>query len=248
MDLRLRQRTALVTGASKGIGKAIALRLAQEGCNLILVARGDVGLANCAADLATRSTVKISTASADFSRGEEVDRIAATYRDVDILVNNAGAIGGGNLLSVNEAQWRTWWDLKVFGYINATRAYYRLMRARGQGVIINIIGAGANAKPADYICGATGNSALDAFTRSLGSMSHKDGIRIVGVHPGAVDTERIVELQRQGLTMQSGTTPFGRLAQPEEIAASVAFLASDLSSYTSGTILTVDGGRTAVSG
>jgi NAD(P)-dependent dehydrogenase (short-subunit alcohol dehydrogenase family) len=158
-------------------------------------------------------------------------------------VNNAGAIPGGRLDEIDESTWRTAWDLKVYGYINLTRAMLREMAQRRRGVIVNVIGAAAQIKDPSYICGVTANAALTAFTMSLGSDSHKRGVRVVGVSPGPVATERLTRLQ--GAVDSSHARPFGRAAAPEEIASAVAFLASATSAYTSGTVLMVDGGLSA---
>ncbi len=109
------------------------------------------------------------------------------YPDIDILVNNAGAIPGGSLLNVDEATWRKAWDLKVFGYVNMCRAFYALMQKRKRGVIVNVVGNAADTHDPEYICGVAGNAALAAFTQSLGSVSAKDGIRVVAINPGPVD-------------------------------------------------------------
>ena len=144
---------------------------------------------------------------------------------------------------MSEEIWRQAWDLKVFGYINLTRAFFGRMASRGSGVIINVIGAAAQIRDPSYICGVTGNAALTAFTMSLGSDSHKRGVRVAGISPGPVATERLLQLQA---SVDSSTArPFGRAALPEEIASAVAFMASPRSAYTSGTVLMVDGGLSA---
>src|SRR4051812_12236298 len=140
MDLKLAGKTALITGASKGIGRATAETLAGEGCNVILVARTAADL-NAAKDaIARRTNVRVDTVAADLSDSRNVDRLAKDFSAIDILVNDAGAIPGGKLLDVNEATWRKAWDLKVFGYVNMCRAFYALMKERGSGVIINVVG------------------------------------------------------------------------------------------------------------
>ncbi|MGE0830022.1 MAG: short-chain dehydrogenase/reductase [Hyphomonadaceae bacterium] len=246
MKLGLEGKTALITGGSKGIGAAAAKVFAEEGCSVVLIARTQADLTATQQKLAAVANVKVQTMAADLSRGEEVKRVAAAFPEADILVNNAGAIKGGTLLDIDEARWREYWDLKLFGYINMSREYYRLMASRGGGVIINVIGAAANAKPPGYICGAVANSALGAFTQALGSDSPKDGIRVVGIHPGPVDTERLQMLRAQsGNAMDFSAMPFGRAASPEEIGSAVAFLASPRSGYTSGTLITIDAGRSA---
>ncbi|MGB5182911.1 MAG: SDR family NAD(P)-dependent oxidoreductase [Xanthobacteraceae bacterium] len=168
MDLQLVGKSALITGASKGIGRATADQLAHEGCNLILVSR-TADLAAAKESIAGKSKVQIDTVAADLSQSNSVDRLARDFPNVDILVNNAGAIPGGQLLDMDEQTWRKAWDLKVFGYINMCRAYYALMKKRRSGVIINVTGNAAQTHDPEYICGVAGNAALTAFSQSLGS-------------------------------------------------------------------------------
>ena len=167
-------------------------------------------------------------------------------------MNNAGAIPGGTLDDVEEPAWRAGWDLKLYGYVGLTRLYLRKMRERKRGVIINIIGLGGERLDATYIAGAMGNAGLMAFTRAIGGTSIDDGVRVVGVNPGPVLTDRVEMLGRKRAVRLYGDEnrwkesfakmPYGRPATTDEIAATVVFLASDLSSYTSGTIVTIDGG------
>jgi hypothetical protein len=171
--------------------------------------------------------------------------IAQHHGDVDILINNAGALPGGHVLDIDEATWRKAWDLKVFGYINMCREFYRSFKARGCGTIINVIGMGAVMKYPWYVCGAGGNAAVAAFTNALGGESHKDGIRVLGVSPGPVATERAAQVLAQGGVTGSGQdgvqTAFGReWASAEQIADVVAFMASGRASYVSGTVVNVD--------
>jgi short-subunit dehydrogenase len=141
MDLGLRGRRALVTGASKGIGLACAEALAAEGCDLALVARTAADLQAAGARIRAASNVAVAARALDLGESGNVDALAAEFPDIDILVNNAGAIPGGSLDQVEEARWRAAWDLKVFGYVNMCRRFYALMRGRGRGVIVNVIGA-----------------------------------------------------------------------------------------------------------
>jgi 3-oxoacyl-[acyl-carrier protein] reductase len=252
MQLGLKGRSALVTGASKGIGRAIALQLADEGIDVAITARGEKELELVRGEIAARAQVKVRVFPLDLSASRSVAVLAAECPDVDILVNNAGAIPRGRIDEIDEQRWRAAWDLKVFGYINMTRAFYALMKTRGKGVIINILGNGGERLDAGYICGAAGNAALMAFTRAMGGASHKDGIRVVGINPGPTATERLVGLMQKEAGDRFGTPdrwkelmkpfPFGRAGTPEEIAAMTALLASDLSAYTTGTVVTIDGG------
>ena len=252
MDLKLRGRTALITGASKGIGRAIAEVLAEEGCNLILVARTAADLERARQDIAARHNVRVVTQAADLAAVAAVEQLVAAHSDIDILVNNAGAIPGGRISEVDDKRWRAAWDLKVFGYINMTRAFYEAMKKRNGGVIINILGVAGERLEPSYIAGSTGNAGLIAFTKAMGAASSADNIRIVGVNPGPIETERLEGLMRKRALDQWGDAerwrelhkplPFGRAGKPEEVAHMVAFLASDLASYISGTVVTIDGG------
>jgi len=255
MDLHLDGKNALITGGSKGIGRAAAEALASEGCNLVLVARTQKNLDAAKAALLAKFNTRIETVAADLSEGRNVERVAREFPGIDILVNNAGAIPGGNLTEIDEAKWRAAWDLKVFGYVNMCRAYYALMKTRKSGVIVNVIGAAAQTRDPGYICGVAGNAALAAFTQSLGHASVEDGVRVVAIHPGPVATDRLVTLLRKRAQDRTGdpetwreltkSMPFGRAAKPEEIATMIAFLASERSGYTSGSVVTIDGGISA---
>lgn len=252
MELDLAGRKALITGASKGIGRATARMLAAEGCDLVLVARGADELAATRDAIRAEHNVAIAIVPLDLSLGEAARALARDFPDIDILVNNAGAIPGGTVEEIDEARWRQAWDLKIFGYINLTRAYFTLMKARRRGVIVNIIGSAGERLDAAYIAGSSGNASLMAFTRALGSAAPDQGVRVVGINPGPVATDRLVTLLKKRAQDRLGDAerwrelvkpmPFGRAAKPEEIAAMAAFLASDLSGYTTGTIVTIDGG------
>ncbi len=252
MDLHLRGQRALVTGGSKGIGRAAAESLAAEGVDLVLAARDPAALAQAAEAIRARFQVAVTTISADLSRQAEVERLAVAAGEVDILVNNAGAIPPGPLAAIDDATWRAAWDLKVFGFISLCREAYRAMAARRAGVIVNVIGAAGEKMPANYIVGASGNAALMAFTRALGRAAPADGLRVVGINPGSTATERMEMLLRHRAAAELGNAdrwlelcagmPFGRAGKPAEIGDAVAFLASPRSGYTSGTILTIDGG------
>jgi len=252
MDLGLTGRTALVTGGSKGIGRAIAEGLASEGVHLHLAARTKSDLDAAGEAIRARWNVNVTAHPADLSDGDACRRLAASVGDLDILVNNAGAIPGGDILTVDEDRWREAWDLKVFGFINLARAVYPAMKARGGGVIVNIIGIGGEIMDGGYIAGAAGNASLMAFSRALGSKSFDEKVRVVGINPGMVATGRMRTLLETRAEKQHGDRarwqdyvkhlPQGRAAEPREIADAAVFLASDRASYISGTVLTIDGG------
>ncbi len=252
MDLHLAGKHALITGGSKGIGRAAAMTLAEEGCHLTLVARDAATLDATAAAIRARFQVNVRGIAADLSSDAAVRTVADQAGDCDILVNNAGAIPPGEITAVADETWRRAWDLKVFGFISFCRAVYPRMAARKSGVIVNVVGAAGEQFPPNYIAGATGNAALMALTRALGKQAPRDGLRVVGINPGPVATERLVMLQKARAKEQFGDEarwselfapmPFGRAATPEEIGNAVAFLASDRSGYTSGTVLTINAG------
>jgi len=259
MDLNLRGRTALITGASKGIGLSIGEVLAEEGCNVILVSRTQADLDAARTKILSRANVGVTVHALDLSNSASIDKLAEMHGDVDMLINNAGAIPAGRLSDITEARWRAAWDLKVFGYINMCRAFYAKFAARRRGVILNIIGTGGEKVDSAYIAGAAGNASLMAFTRALGGTASNDNLRVLAINPGPVATDRLVTMMKtlakdrfgdegrwQELTQPM---PYGRAATPEEIAWMAAFLVSDRSSYTSGTVITIDGGavnRTSV--
>jgi NAD(P)-dependent dehydrogenase (short-subunit alcohol dehydrogenase family) len=202
--------------------------------------------------------VEVTTHVVDLRVSEDVKRLGRELPEIDVLVNNAGDIPGGPLEAIDEDTWRRGWELKVFGYISLTRIIYSRMKGQGGGVIINNIGVAGERVDFEYIAGSTGNAALMAFTRAQGSRSLDHGIRVVGVNPGPVETARIVTLMKaKARTRLSDEKryeelmadwPRGRAAKPREIADMIAFLASDRSAYTSGAIVTVDGGLSARGG
>ena len=254
MELNLSGKSVLITGGSKGLGLAMAWRFASEGCDLHLAARSQGPLGMAADAVRQKHPVKVRTLAIDLAQSGAAARLAEACGDVDILVNNAGDVPSGTLETVDEARWRAGWDSKVFNYVNLSREYFGRMKARRAGVIVNITGIAGDLLDASYIAGSVGNAAMAAFTKSLGSVSHKFGVRVVGVNPGPCGTERYERLARAKAQERYGdaerwresleTLPFGRAASPDEIAAAVVFLASPLSAYTTGAVLTIDGGLT----
>jgi NAD(P)-dependent dehydrogenase (short-subunit alcohol dehydrogenase family) len=252
MDLNLKGRSVLITGGSKGIGFGVARWLAAEGCKVRLVARTSADLDEAAARLKKQGAVDVRTFAADVADAQARKRVVDQCGDIDILVNSAGGIPGGDLQDVDEARWRAAWDAKVYGHINMCRELFYRMKTRGKGVIINVIGMGGERLDDHYIAGATGNAALMAFTKALGSTSIDQGIRVIGVNPGPVETERLEFLGRKRAQDRLGDPgrwreffkemPLGRPATVDETVAMITFLCSDLCSYMSGTIVTIDGG------
>ena len=255
MDLGLKGRRALITGAAKGIGRAIADRLSTEECDLVLVGRGSADLNALADQLTARDGRAIATIEMDLSDAQAIRKLAEQHDTVDIVVNNAGAIPGGSIHDIDEEKWRKAWDGKIFGYIGVMRAFLPIMEQRRSGVILNIIGAAGERPSAEYAAGSAGNAALMALTRALGASSPASGVRVLGINPGPILTERLEAFLKQRAKSELGdaeqwpsllrSLPFGRAGEPEEVAAMAALLVSDLSGYISGTIITIDGGLTA---
>jgi hypothetical protein len=255
MDLNLKGKRALVTGGSKGIGKACARVLAEEGCSVMIASRDGAALEAAAKDIKASTGAEVKWKAADLSQRGVAEDLAKWAGDLDVLVNNAGAIPGGDLLKIDEDTWRRSWDLKVFGYINLTRAVYAQMKGKKGGAIINVLGNAGEKLNAAYIAGSTANAGLMAFTRALGGASAADGIRVIGVSPGPVATDRLLNLYKQMAATKLGDEKkyeelfagmaFNRPATADEIAWTVAFSASERSSYTTGIYITIDGGLAA---
>ena len=238
MDLELADRCALVTGGSKGLGRAIAHGLAQEGCRrLHLAARSREALEAVAGELSAAYSVACTLHAVNLvDTGAAEELWSACRGEVDLLVNNAGAIPGGGLTEVDSATWRQAWDLKVYGYLDLMRAAYADMAAGHRGVIVNVIGTAGKEVPGRYVAGVS----LD------------DGVRVVGVSPGDVVNERGTMFLRRQAEDRLGDPerwrdmlaeqPGGRGVMEQDIADAVLFLASRRAQYISGVTIPVDGG------
>jgi NAD(P)-dependent dehydrogenase (short-subunit alcohol dehydrogenase family) len=252
VKLELGGKRVLITGASKGIGLATAWAFAREGCSLHLAARSAELLDDARTKIAKECGVAVQTHAMDLSNDAQMCALSAKAGPVDILINNAGDIPSGPLEAVDDAALRRGFDLKVFGYISLTRAVYAGMCGRGSGVIVNDIGNSGENWDARYIMGSTGNAALMSFTRALGGVSLDKGVRVVGVNPGPVATDRMVKImKRRALDMYGDEArwqelhkmyPGGRPATAEEVADLMVVLASPRAGYITGTIVTIDGG------
>ncbi|KAA8994995.1 SDR family oxidoreductase [Affinibrenneria salicis] len=254
MKLNLTGKIALITGASKGIGEATARVLAEEGCRLHLAARNGEAMRELQRELIAEYAVPVTVHEKDLSSTSAMESLADEVGPVDILINNAGDIPAGALDILDDSAWRAGFDLKVFGYITLCRLYYPQMKLNG-GVIINVIGNSGENWDASYIAGSTGNAALMSFTKALGGRSLDDGIRVIGINPGPVATDRMLKImKRKAIDMLGDEArwqelfacyPAGRPASAEEVADLVAFMSSDKAGYISGTNITIDGGIAA---
>jgi len=249
-------RTALVTGSSRGIGRSIALELAEAGCDLLLTARDKAALSEVAA--AIRATGRRAETYAADLRGEAVpqqlaDLASRHFGRLDILVNNAGASRRGDFFKQTEEEWQAGFALKFFAQVRLCRAAWPLLKA-ASGSVIAIGGIGARAPVADYMIGASVIGAQNAFMKALADLGKTDGVQVNSVHPGSVETDRFrgrlekvmartgldraaaVEHHRQEL----GITRFG---QPQDIAGLVAFIVSPRGRWMHGTAVDMDGGQ-----
>lgn len=262
MDLHLRGKRALITGASKGIGLGVARSLAAEGVDVVIVSRSRGPLEAAAAAIRAEFDVEAEAIPLDLADSGAQHDLAARLAEgrLDIVVNNAGAIPGGSIGDVDEETWRAAWDLKVFGYINLARLLLPQLAAAGgindptrRSVMLNIIGAAADRPKPGYIAGAVGNSGLVALTKALGSTSMRDGVRVLAVNPGLVITDRMTDLLRQQAEERFGDPARWEELMPadpppgtvDQVADIVTFLVSSRASHVSGTVLTIDGGASS---
>jgi NAD(P)-dependent dehydrogenase (short-subunit alcohol dehydrogenase family) len=254
MDLDLAGKTALITGGSKGIGRAIAQALLAEGASVTLVARDADQLAQTQGELQQDAEGRVATLVADLGTDSGRMGLIDALETPDILVNNAGAIRAGRLGDLSIDDWRQDWELKVFGYIHLSQLLLPEMAARGSGTILNIIGMAGRANRPAYISGSSANAALIAFTQALGADAQKNGLRVFGINPSPTLTDRMTSFMKQKAAAELGDAtrwqemvepdrfPYGRPAGPDEVAALACMLASPRVGYLNGTVIDMDGG------
>src|SRR5919204_6809071 len=238
MDLRLKGKSVLITGGSRGIGFACAKAFAAEGCRLHLASRNAERLSQAARELGG----EVRTHAVDLRDGAALRQLARDCAEVDILVNNAGDIPGGTIETLDEAKWRHAWELKMYGFVNLTRELYLRMKARKSGVIVNVIGMAGETHPFEYICGATANAGLAAFTKAMGKGSREHGVRVLGLHPPSTRTDRIITLMKAAAKAKWGDEGrfeelMGNVIEPEQVGDTVCFLASPRAGQLSGVVL-----------
>ncbi len=254
MELGLDGKVAIVTGGSKGIGRATALGLIAEGASVLLCARGTEALNEVMA-AAGDARARIGTIAADLTDGAAIKRVVThcieLFGRVDILVNNAGSARTGEFLKLDDQAWIDDWQLKFFGYVRMAREVLPHMERQGGGVILNVIGAAATNPRRSYMIGGAANAALNHFTKALADEGSKAAVRVVGINPGPILTERLLKL-RTGLTQSAESadeafrkmTPLGRVGKPEEVADLILFLVSGRAGFIHGANITIDGGYT----
>ena len=256
MDFGLKGKGAVVTGASRGLGAAIADVLAGEGMDVVLIARDRKALDEGAAALRARHGVNATVHEADLTSTAAVEgaarTAAAALASVDVLVNCAGATKRGDFFKLTDADWESGFALKFFGAVRLSRALWPNLK-KSCGTIINIIGVGARMPSADFTIGGSVNAAFLNFTKALSEVGTRDGVRVNAINPGFFQTDRLthsirstaeqagvpVEKAADLLLSRIGVSRFGRA---EEVGHLVAFLASGQAGYMNGAAIEIDGG------
>lgn len=258
MDLNLADKVAFVTGASKGIGREVARTLADEGCNVVITARGQDALEKTAAELSEETGRKVLAKAGDMSQTEDVERCVRETLDelgrIDVLVTCAGSSPGGLLEELTDEQWMQSLNLKFMGYVRTVRAVVPHMAERGSGSIVLVVG-NDGLKPSFWEMTAGAANAADLnFASSIADQYGPKGVRVNTVNPGPVDTDRWDGLEKafardmgvdqaEARRRAEASIPFGRITRPEEVAALVAFLASDLAASVHGAHIPIDGAQ-----
>ncbi|HVY17091.1 MAG TPA: SDR family oxidoreductase [Rhodopila sp.] len=256
MELELYGKVALITGANRGIGAAVATVLAREGMHVCLVARDQSKLAEIATRLTNTAQVQVQTVSADLRDPAEparvVDEAVARFGQLDLLVNNAGATKRADFFTLTDEDWQDGFALKFHGYVRMTRAAWPHLR-RTRGSIVNIVGIGARAGSAEFTIGGSVNVALLNFTKAMADIGVDDGVRVNAINPGLIETDRfsrnIERVMRERTLSREEALSFllqshgtKRVGRPEEIGQFVAYLASLRADFIQGAIVDIDGG------
>ena len=258
MDLGLKGKVALVTGGSKGIGKAVAHGLAEEGAKVAICARGQVDLDHAVGELSKATGGEIFAVAGDLTNPKDVQKIVdatvGRFGRIDILVNNAGAAPGGLLLDLDEEDWQKAIQLKFMGYIRCMKAVIPHMLKQGRGRIVNVIGNDGVKPIAIELTPSAANAADLAVTVALAEQYGRHNICINAINPGPVATERwdglVAGIARarkispdEAQKRAERSIPLGRICTPEEVADIVVFVASERASFMNGALITVDGGQ-----
>src|SRR5579872_325749 len=247
-------KTIIVTGGSRGIGRAIALRLAQEGGRLVLAARDSAALANVVAEIEFSGGTATAFA-ADLRLPDApsalVDAALKAHGAIDIVVNNAGATRRGDFLTLADSDWTDGFALKFFGAVRLTRAAWPHLKQR-HGSVLNIIGVGGRTPGPEFTIGGSVNGACMSFTKGLADIGIRDGVQVNAINPGSVRTERLRALLESQAAQHGGDIDVAinehvrksnvvRLGEPEDVANLAAFILSPQSRLLHGALIDLDG-------
>jgi NAD(P)-dependent dehydrogenase (short-subunit alcohol dehydrogenase family) len=250
-------KSIIVTGASRGIGRAIALRLAREGSKMVLAARDQAVLEKVADEIAAAGGIATPFA-VDLRTPEAPAALVGAalndYGRIDIVVNNAGATRRGEFLELSDEDWADGFALKFFGAMRLTRAAWPYLK-QAHGSVLNIIGVGGRTPGAEFTIGGSVNGACLSFTKALAELGIRDSVQVNAINPGSVRTDRLrgwleQEALKHGGDLQAATQDMVRranvvrLGEPEDIANLAAFILSPEGSLLQGSLIDADGGRT----
>ncbi len=257
MDLGLKDRVALVAAASKGLGKATALELAREGARVAICARTKKSLEAAAADITKSTGGQVLAVVADVSRSDDVERLVQTTADhwgrLDILVTNAGGPPTGYFLDLDDDAWHAAVELTLMSAVRLCRAAVPYMQKNGWGRIVNITSVSVKQPIDNLLLSNALRAGVVGLAKTLSNQFAGDGITVNNVCPGYTRTDRVTELNADrarelGISVQdverqtTANIPLGRMGWPKELAALIAFLASERAAYITGTTIQVDGG------
>ncbi len=256
MELELTGKVALVTGSSRGIGRGIALALADEGCDLMLTGTDETALRQAAAAVEALGR-KAQTRAVDLRKDEAaavlVEAVRGSFGRLDILVNNAGTTKRGDFLALTDADWADGYALKFFAHVRLSRAAWPLLR-ESAGSLVTIGGTSGRVPAAGFTIGSSVNAACAAFSKALADLGKTDGVQVNCIHPSYVETERFwrrikSDMERTGESEAAvrewyrkdiGVTRFGT---PADIAGLVSFIASPRGRWLHGATIDMDGGE-----
>ena len=254
---KLEGKVAIITGASRGIGRAIALRFAREGARVVLCARGADALDEVVKEIHAGGGVALSVA-ADLRLPDQPARVAdaamKAYGGIDIVVNNAGATKRGGFLQLGDDDWADGFALKFFGAVRLTRSAWPELKQR-RGSVLNISGAGGRTPGPEFTIGGSVNAALLSFTKAMADLGIRDGVQVNAINPGTIRTGRLqmrlasivkeqqidVETAERRFVQESQVT---RIGEPEDVANLVAFVVGPEGRFLQGSLIDLDGGST----
>ena len=257
MDISLTGRSAIITGASKGLGLAMATQFAASGADVALVARGREALDAAVADIRAKAQAKVVGIAADMSKADEVkrayDEAMRALGKLDIVVNNAGTSRNGPFEALTDEIMQEDLDLKLFGAIRLTRLAWPQMKERRWGRVINVLNIGAKAPRAGSAPTSISRAAGMALTKALAGEGAAHNILVNAMLVGLIESDQHVQrAKRTGVALDdyiknaAKNIPLGRMGKPEEFAAMACLLVSDACGFVSGTAINVDGGASPV--